>query len=480
MRSVLLFAMLCVPLHAGAETPLQLTLDGEPLDLNGDLDAQMDARARAYLDGIVEVDIAGRRVEKTREQLGAEIDRERLARWVRGLANPQSEIREHLETSELDLKLPVRVSIERARRWLELVKAEADHPPRNATVNLETGAIESEQEGHAIDVWSTLDVLHAALVERRDTLRVQVERTPATRTREELEGADFSVLMGDFSTPYNGNDRERTHNLRVAAEKIDGRVLLPGEVFDYNAIVGERSLANGFKPATVIAGGELVDGVGGGACQIAGSLHAAAYFAGLEIVERSPHSRPSSYIKLGLDAAVSYPNINFRFRNDREFPILVRIEIRGGFARAAIRGAERRHQVSFVRRVDEFLPFEERTVEDPDLPAGIEVLTQRGVAGFEVTTWRILRDVQTKQAIRERSESEYPPTTQIRRVGIGGPAPEGYEPPAGDQHFEYRADEYLTATQGPGIEGLQHVRRAGRTGAPGWTVRQGMPPAVRE
>lgn len=475
MRALLILALL-LPLHARAETMLDVTLEGEPLDLNGDLDAQMETRVRAFLDTRIEVDVAGARVEKTREELGAEIDRERLARWVRGLANPTSEIREHLDTKELELRLPVRVNITAARSWLELLKAERDRPPRNATVNLETGAIESEQEGHAVDVWSTLDALHETLRERDDTLRVRVDRTPAERTRSELEGADFTVLMGDFSTPYNGNDRERTHNLRVAAQKIDGHVLLPGDVFDYNALVGERSLANGFKPATVIAGGELVDGVGGGACQIAGSLHAAAYFAGLEIVERSPHSRPSSYIKLGLDAAVSYPNINFRFRNNQTTPVLVRIEIRGGFARAAIRGAERRNLVSFVRRVDEFRPFQERTIEDPDLPEGVRVLTQRGVAGFEITTWRILRDVHTQQAVRERSESEYPPTTQIWRVGIGGPAPEGYEAPAGDQHNEYRADEYLTATQGPGIEGIQHVRRAGRTGAPGWTVRQGMPP----
>ena len=474
MRVVLLLALL-VPLHARAETTLEVTLEGERLDLHGDVDAQMERLARSYLDATIEVDVVGARTERTREQLGAEVDRERLARWVRGLASPGSEILEHLEAKSLDLKLPVRVDAARARAWLELLKAERDHRPRNATVNLDTGAIEPEQEGHAIDVWTTLDRLHAALVERANTLRVQVERTPATRTREELAGADFSVLMGDFSTPYNGNDRERTHNLRVAAEKIDGHVLLPGEIFDYNAIVGERSLANGFKPATVIAGGELVDGVGGGACQIAGSLHAAAYFAGLEIVERSPHSRPSSYIKLGLDAAVSYPNINFRFRNDRTFPVLVRLQIQGGFARAAIRGAERKHQVSFVRRVDQFIPFEERTIEDPDLPSGVRVLNQRGVAGFEITTWRILRDVETNQAVRERSESEYPPTTQIWRVGIGGSPPEGYEAPVGDQHHEYRADEYLTATQGPGIEGIQHVRRAGRTGAPGWTVRQGMP-----
>ena len=93
--------------------------------------------------------------------------------------------------------------------------------------------------------------------------------------------------------------------------------------------------------------------------------------------------------------------------------------------------------------------------------------------------WRIVRDLTTNQARREASVDVYPPTTQIWRVGTGGPPPEGYVP-EGDGHPEYTADEYTTMTQGPGIRGTDTTRQPGFSGLPGWTARMGMPqpPAV--
>ena len=111
----------------------------------------------------------------------------------------------------------------------------------------------------------------------------------------------------------------------------------------------------------------------GGTCQIAGTLHAAAFFAGLPILERSPHSRPSTYVWMGLDAVVVYPRLNLRFSNDLPFPIALAMTVEGGVVRAEIRGAEQSRLVSFVRRVEEVTPFRERTENDPALPAGLQL-----------------------------------------------------------------------------------------------------------
>src|SRR5690606_26048446 len=99
-------------------------------------------------------------------------------------------------------------------------------------------------------------------------------------------------VLSAFETSYDVSMRAeaRTYNLRLAASKLDGTVLLPGETFDFNATVGPRDEANGYKVAPVIAQGELVDGIGGGTCQISGTLHGAAFFAGLRMVERYPHT----------------------------------------------------------------------------------------------------------------------------------------------------------------------------------------------
>jgi hypothetical protein len=232
----------------------------------------------------------------------------------------------------------------------------------------------------------------------------------------------------------------------------------------------------------VIASGELTDGVGGGTCQIAGTLHAAVFFAGLPFLERTPHTRPSSYLKLGLDATVSYPKLNFRFKNDMPHPLAIGIEVGQGRVRIELRGPKSaQRDVSFVRRIDQITPYQEAMRDDPSLPAGVKVLAQRGVPGFEVTSFRVVRDAASEQVVRERRHDLYPPTTQIWRVGKGAAAPTGYKPPEGDQHPEYRADEYLILSMGPSTAGLEEtLRREGRSGALGWTAKEGWPQVSAE
>jgi len=477
MRALpVLSLMLLLASPALGSTTLRVRVGGEPVSLD-DPGAEAARIAEQWGEERIAFALGGRLVERTRASLGGRIDVDRLRGWLEAAADPEAPMHDHFEGHTLSLRLPVSLDAEVALGWLTELKREHDRDPRDASLDPETGELTPESVGRTVDAWTTMDRLDEALRAGEESFEIAVHRVAARRTAEDLEGVDVRALMGEYETPYDGSGRsaQRTHNLRVAAEKIDGLVLLPGEVFDFNEVVGERSLANGFRPAPVIAGGELVDGVGGGACQIAGTLHAAVFFAGLEVLERSPHSRPSSYILLGLDAAVSYPNINFRFRNTASFPVQVRLTVAGGQTRAEIRGAERRDEVRFIRRIDEYQAFEERENEDSDLPRGVRVLSQRGVPGFTVTRIRVRRDPETNVAVRERTEDSYPPTTQVWRVGVGGVAPEGYEPPTGDTHGEYRADEYMVVTQGVGVEGTDIIRRAGRTGAPGWTRRAGMP-----
>ncbi|MEO0324995.1 MAG: VanW family protein [Myxococcota bacterium] len=454
--------------------------------------ADPEARAR-ITDALatLEITLAGPEGSETlpARALGVTLDDDTLARWLRDAADASTTLGAQADEGPLALRVPLRVDPGPALAKLTAWKERADRPARDARLDPATGRVAPEQEGRALDVWASLDALHGALDRLALDLRADAEvllvvaRTPAKRTAAELRDVDVSAVLGTFETPYAQTEdaRDRTHNLRVAAEKIDGHVLLPGEVFDFNALVGDRSLSGGFKPAPVIAGGELVDGVGGGACQIAGTLHAAAFFAGLEVMERHPHSRPSWYIKLGLDAAVSYPNLNLRFRNDQDAPVLLRLVVEGGKTRAEVRGARREELVTFVRRIDDFTAYEERELEDPELPAGVRVLRQRGVPGFRVTRWRVRRDPERNQARRQRMPVDtYPPTPQVWRVGTGSEAPEDYQAPEGDGHPEYTADEYTELSQGVGVDGTLVVRRAGRTGRPGWTLRAGMPPATPE
>jgi vancomycin resistance protein YoaR len=185
---------------------------------------------------------------------------------------------------------------------------------------------------------------------------VTLETAP-NRQSQALAGLSFDHVLGHFETHYStaDKDRDRTYNLHLAASKLDGTVLLPGEIFDFNEVLGARDEANGYRVATVIADGELVDGIGGGTCQISGTLHGAVFFAGLDIVERYPHTRPSSYIKMGMDATVVYPTINFRVRNPFAFPVVLHQTVQGGVVRAEVLGPDVDQVVTLVRRIDEAL-----------------------------------------------------------------------------------------------------------------------------
>jgi vancomycin resistance protein YoaR len=416
-----------------------------------------------------------------RRAFGASLDVERLAARIRQAIDTTSAMRRlHAQVAgDARLEVPLPVTVDEAATFERLadLKDRYDRRPSDARVNPRTGEVVAHRHGRMLDVHGTLDALRRGFESGATLVRADVEPRPARRTTDDLEGLDLSYTLGSYETRYanTAESRNRTFNLRVAAEKIDGLVVLPGETFDFNEAVGERSEANGFRPAPVIAGGELVDGVGGGTCQVAGTLHAAVFFAGLPVVERQPHSRPSTYIYMGLDAVVSYPQLNFRFRNDLPFPVAIGFTVEGGVARAEIRGAPTHRMVTFVRRVDEITAYEEREVEDSSLPRGVRVLRQRGVPGFEVTNFRIVRDLETNQAVRTRYRDTYPPTTQIWRVGSGGQPPADYEPPEGDTHGEYTADGYLEVTQGEGVRGTQTIRRAGRSGTYGWTERLGFP-----
>lgn len=147
----------------------------------------------------------------------------------------------------------------------------------------------------------------------------------------------FPNLLGEFSTHYVNNP-SRTTNLKLAAKKINGTVLLPGETFSYNKVVGERTIAAGYKNAAIYQNGEVVDGLGGGICQISTTLFNAALFANLDIIELHNHQFVPSYVGAGRDATVAYGSKDFKFKNSRKYAIKLECSVSGGVAKFKIYG----------------------------------------------------------------------------------------------------------------------------------------------
>ncbi len=162
----------------------------------------------------------------------------------------------------------------------------------------------------------------------------------------------FPDLLAEFSTTYATSKVNRSTNLRIAAEKINGTVLLPGETFSYNKVVGERTISAGFKEAGVYVNGELVDGLGGGVCQISSTVFNCALFANLKITEVYYHPYVSSYVPIGRDATVAYGFKDFKFTNNRNYAIRIECKASGGVATCKIYGLKQNPEYDIKIRVN--------------------------------------------------------------------------------------------------------------------------------
>lgn len=147
----------------------------------------------------------------------------------------------------------------------------------------------------------------------------------------------FPDTLSTFSTNYV-NNANRTTNLILAANRINGTVVMPGENFSFNQVVGERTVAAGYRNAAIFVNGEVEDGLAGGICQISSTLYDAVIGANLQITERHNHSKLTSYLPGGKDATVVWGRYDFQFVNNREYPIKIEMSVQNGVATATIYG----------------------------------------------------------------------------------------------------------------------------------------------
>ncbi len=152
---------------------------------------------------------------------------------------------------------------------------------------------------------------------------IPVERLVPGTTAKQLEALLYRDVLGVMSTSYAWSTPERINNIQLVADKLNGHIMLPGEVFSYNEYVGQRTEAAGFKVAQAYSDGQVVEALGGGICQVSSTLYCATLYARLETITRTNHYFKVSYIDYGLDATVSWGQPDFKFRNNRDYPIMI-------------------------------------------------------------------------------------------------------------------------------------------------------------
>ena len=165
----------------------------------------------------------------------------------------------------------------------------------------------------AVQLWQAANVGEQVIV--------PLTMTQPDYSAELLSSLLFRDVLGAQMTYYYGSTAERINNIRLAASRLDGLILLPGESFSYNETVGRRTEEAGFQYADAYSDGQVVPELGGGICQVSSTLYSATLYARMKILTRQNHYFKVGYIDYGMDATVSWGQPDFKFRNDRELPI---------------------------------------------------------------------------------------------------------------------------------------------------------------
>lgn len=226
------------------------------------------------------------------------------------------------------------------RNLLNPIKAEVDRAPSNAKFifNDETKQLdkmEDSKTGRAMDVNASISTINDALFRGEHTVSLVInEAQPqihGTATGQEL---GITELIASETSYFYGSSQERIQNIKAAAERFHGVMIAPGEIFSMGAAMGDVSLENGFAEALIIFGGRTIKGVGGGVCQVSTTLFRTVFNAGFPVVERYSHAYRVSYYEMtasgavdpdlaGLDATVYFPLVDFKFKNDTPYWILM-------------------------------------------------------------------------------------------------------------------------------------------------------------
>lgn len=391
---------------------------------------QAAAAWHTALDQRVTLDIAGHRVQRSWRELGATIS-EREANLAGGV-NERAQLAKRGS-------LPVILDRDKTHAALRALKAQFDRAPTNAFLDLENRTIVDERAGRGIDIWATLTALESAARAGATTLTVPTVELPAQATRQSLGIDDISMVLGTYTTKFSVADKDRNFNLKLAASKLNGFVLAPGVEFSFNGIVGERSEKMGYKIAHVIDAGEMVDGLAGGTCQISTTLFGAAFFAGLEIVKTTNHSRPSTYTPLGFDATVVWPNTDLKLRNPYDFPVVIHYRVANGEANVTLLGKKRPYdKIVFERKVIESTPYSTEERLDDAMPKDQTSTDQGGFDGYKLLRYRrfFRGDEEVKS---EKWTVEYKPVTEYIRRGTSED-PNAKMPPPKDIHLPKAPD----------------------------------------
>lgn len=340
---------------------------------------------------------------------GIDVNESEVKNMVTNILNINSEKSTILEVP-VSYKEPQVIDLEKIHN--EIYKKAQDAYYTN---NLFT--IYPEVKGIDFDIESAKSIIE----EEKEEYEIPLIITQPNKTVNDIGTEAFPDLLGTCSTKYNAGNTGRTTNLKLAAGKINGKVLLVGDEFSYNQTVGERTIAAGYKMAATYSGGKVVDGLGGGICQISSTLYDAVVFADLDVTVRRNHQFITSYLPGGKDATVVWGSQDFKFKNSRKYPIRITTTVSGGVATIQIWGhrEETEYDISIETKKTATIAYTTQYINDSSLPVGTQKVVQNGNNGSKYEAYKVKRlngEVVSRTLL---SKDTYNAMQKIVRVGTG-------------------------------------------------------------
>jgi len=430
--------LLCFCGYAGVDGIVQeqtlahgVRIDGR--DLSGmtydEAEAAVDADAQALLNGLkINLNYSGETTVLGAEDLGVTLNQKEVldkAYYINKDKEDSAERRfdKTLEISKgLDLHTDIIIDQVRLKGAIDQYAAKYDKEAVDATAvfDKETGSFTytEEKEGVKINADALAKNVENVIKGRKSgSIDVVAETVYPSVTQSELEGN--TALISEFETKADDNEA-RNVNIKLISETVNGTEIKPGEIFSVNELVGERTVEKGYRDAPAISDGILVEEVGGGICQLAGTLYNAALLADMEIVERVRHTWPSDYLPIGQDSTLNWKNKDLKIKNTSDYSIYISAVFEDLRVKVKLYGQPPEDGVTIKVQneiVQELLPGKTEVRYTRGLPDGAVQTVRRSKKGYKVNVYRIYYKGGVEIDRQLVSTDVYPPLNKIILVG---------------------------------------------------------------
>jgi vancomycin resistance protein YoaR len=298
--------------------------------------------------------------------------------------------------NEMNISFTQKWNESKLRETLKGTLKEFDNPSTDATFQItkdNTMTINSEHVGLIIDSESLImKILEINIYELVPELKVEFKEQIPLVTAAQLESQKITGLLSSYTTRFDPTQTARTENVRIAAKALDMAIIKPGNTLSFNQIVGERTVEAGYKDAYIIVNGEFVPGLAGGICQVSSTLYNTGLLANLSVTQRSNHDLAISYVPLGQDATVAYPDLDLKFNNNSGGYLLLRTRMNYNTITIELYGKVKRGQEVFISNtIESTIPAVEQRLVDETMAPGTSVLKQQGQPGYNVKSVRSVK-----------------------------------------------------------------------------------------